>query len=168
MEVILIIAALILAISGLVGTIVPGIPGPPFGFLAVLILSFTKVVSYSYFFLIVLAVLAIIVTVLDYCVPAWGIKKLGGTEKGIRGSNIGVALGIMTALIISFVGVLGILLGPFLGAYLGERSAGIPGKKAWRAAFGSFMGFLAGTAVKTIYAIFILFLVIKDIILVLF
>ena len=49
-------------------------------------------------------------------------------------------------------GILGILLGPFLGAYIAESTGGRDSKESLRAAFGSFIGFLAGTMMKIAYS----------------
>ena len=61
-------------------------------------------------------------------------------------------------------GLLGIILGPFLGALIGERMAGTPEKDAFRSAVGSFLGFVAGTLIKLIYGLVVLFYLGKDII----
>ena len=160
---VLIVVAILLALVGLVGAVVPGIAGTPFSFLALLVLSFVKGIDYSTKFLLIMGLIGAVVFALDYVVPIWGTKKLGGTKAGVRGSTIGLFLGLFITFVFP-IGFIAVLLGPFIGAYLGEKSAGTEDHKAWRAAFGSFVGFLLGTGIKTIYACVCIFYVIKDLI----
>ena len=160
---VLIVVAILLALIGLVGAVVPGIAGTPFSFLALLVLSFVKGIDYSTKFLLIMGLIGAVVFALDYVVPIWGTKKLGGTKAGVRGSTIGLFLGLFITFVFP-VGFIAVLLGPFIGAYIGEKSAGTEDHKAWRAAFGSFVGFLLGTGIKTIYACACIFYVIKDLI----
>ena len=160
---VLIVVAILLALVGLVGAVVPGVVGTPFSFLALLTLSFVKGIDYSTKFLLIMGLIGAAVFALDYVVPIWGTKKLGGTKAGVRGSTIGLFLGLFITFVFP-VGFIAVLLGPFIGAYVGEKLAGTEDHKAWRAAFGSFVGFLLGTGVKTIYACVCIFYVIKDLI----
>ena len=163
MTIILIIVSIALVLFGLVGAIVPGIAGPPFSFLGVLALSFVNRINHSTEFLVIMGIVGAIIFVLDYVVPVWGTKKLGGTKAGTRGSTIGLILGLLITIVFP-IGFIAVLLGPFIGAYIGEKSVGTDDRLAWRSAFGSFIGFLAGTFIKTIYAIVCIFIVIKDLI----
>ena len=163
MTYVLIIAAVILALIGLVGAVVPGIAGTPFSFLGLLVLSFVKGIEYSSGFLVVMGIIGAIVFALDYVVPVWGTKKLGGTKAGVRGSTIGLFLGLFVAIVFP-IGFIAILLGPFIGAYVGEKSVGTDDHLAWKAAFGSFVGFLFGTGIKVIYACVCIYFIVKDLI----
>ena len=163
MDYVLMILAIILALVGLVGAVIPGIAGPPFSWLAVLASYFISGVDYSIGFMVVTALIAVGITLLDYVVPVWGTKRFGGTKAGVRGSTIGLIIGLVAAFLVPFVRVLGVLLGPFVGAYIGEKIAGTPDNKAWRSAFGSFLGFLAGTLVKVVFALVMIYYVIKEI-----
>jgi hypothetical protein len=163
MTYVLIAVALLLMLIGLVGAIVPGIAGPPFSFLGLLAVSFVDGVSHSTDFLVVMGVIAGIVFALDYVVPAWGTKKLGGTKAGVRGSTIGLILGLLVTMVFP-IGFIAVLLGPFIGAYIGEKSAGTDDHKAWKAALGSFVGFLVGTGLKVIYACVCIYFIVKDLI----
>lgn len=163
MTYLLIIAAILLSLFGLVGALVPGIAGPPFSFLGLLALAFVDGINYSTEFLVVMGVIGAIIFVLDYVVPIWGTKTLGGTKAGTRGSTIGLILGLLITIVFP-IGFIAILLGPFIGAYIGEKNAGTSDHLAWRSAFGSFLGFLAGTFIKTVYAVVCIFFIIKDII----
>jgi len=163
MTYVLIVAAILLALVGLVGAVVPGIAGTPFSFLALLALSFVKGINYSTEFLVIMGVIGAAVFVLDYVVPIWGTKKLGGTKEGVRGSTLGLFAGLIITFIFP-IGFIAVLLGPFIGAYLGEKNAGTEDHKAWRSAFGSFVGFLLGTGIKTIYACVCIYFIARDLI----
>jgi uncharacterized protein YqgC (DUF456 family) len=106
-------------------------------------LQFKEQSPFSTKFLIIWAVVVIAVTALDYVVPAYGTKKFGGTKYGIWGCTIGLIVGL-------WMGPIGIILGPFLGALIGELIGGKSSDIAFKAAVGSFVGFLVGTLLKLI------------------
>ena len=168
MDYLLFISAIVVLIIGLIGDIIPGIPGTPVSYLALLLVHWTDRYIYSPKFLVIAGLICVVITVLDYVVPVWGTKKFGGTKAGVRGSTIGLIVGIlvlpMLGIVLGPFGILGILGGPFVGAYVGEKMGGTPDEKAWRSAFGSFIGFLAGTFMKIVYTVVIGFYVVRAII----
>ncbi len=135
---------------GLIGCLLPILPGPPLSFVGVLILHFTKFADFSPRLLLLLGLFALIVQILDYIVPAWGTKKFGGSKYGTWGSIIGLIAGLFFLIPIGPFGIITILGGPFLGAFIGEKLAGRDSNAALRAAFGSFIGFLTGTFMKLV------------------
>ncbi len=167
MDYILFILAIVVVIIGFIGDIIPGIPGTPVSYLALLLMHWTDRISYSPQFLVVMGFICVVITALDYVVPVWGTKKFGGTKAGVRGSTIGLIIGIlvlpMLGIVLGPFGILGILGGPFLGAYIGEKIGGTPDDRAWRSAFGSFIGFLTGTFMKIVYTLVVVFYIVKDI-----
>ena len=102
----------------------------------------------------ILLFFVILVTILDYVVPIMGTKRYGGSKRGVWGATIGVVVGL-------FFGPLGIIIGPFLGAYIGEITTGKKDREALRAAWGSFMGFLLGVGLKLMVCGTILFFFIR-------
>ena len=168
MDILLIILAVLFGLIGIVGAIVPGLPGTPLSYGALLLLHFTKGITYSEKFLIIMAVIAVVITLIDYWIPIYGTKKFGGTKAGVRGSMVGLVIGVIVLPLLGIVigpfGLLGIILGPFLGALVGERMAGTPDRDAFRSAIGSFLGFVAGTLIKVIYGLVVLVYVVKDVI----
>jgi len=152
MDIIWIIIGIVLILVGIIGAIVPGIPGPIVSFAALLLMQLKDEAPYGEGFMLVMGLIAVGVTVLDYVVPIWGTKKFGGTKKGVWGSTIGLIIGIFFLSLGPF-GIVGILLGPFLGAYIGESMGGSDSRLAMRSAIGSFVGFLAGTMMKLVYSI---------------
>ena len=146
----------------------PGLPGVPISYAAMILLHFFTGINYSTETLVIYGVICAAITILDYFVPIWGTKKFGGTKAGVKGSTIGLIVGVLVLPLLGIVlgpfGIIGIIAGPFFGAYVGEKMSGVDDKLAWRSAIGSFVGFLAGTLLKVAYSLVVGFLVIKDIV----
>lgn len=154
MEWLVIAVALLCAVIGLVGAIVPALPGPPVSFVAILSLYiFSYEVSLTA--LIITGAVAVVITLLDYVAPIWLTKKVGGSKLSMWGAGIGMFVGI-------FLGLPGIIFGPFIGALIGELMSGNTGSDALKVAFMSFVSFMLTTGVKLVYCLFILAMVIKD------
>jgi uncharacterized protein YqgC (DUF456 family) len=147
MDIFLSVLAIILLIVGLAGAVLPVIPGPIISYLGLVSLYFTKYEPFSDHFMLLWLALAIGITALDNVVPILGTKKMGGSKKGVWGSVVGLIIGLI------FLGPLGILIGPFMGAVLGELIDGKEFNKALKAGFGSFLGFLAGTVLKLVFSV---------------
>lgn len=148
---------------GLAGSILPGLPGPPLSYLGILLLHWTRFAQFSNRMLWTWAVIVIVVAILDYVVPILGTRKYGGTRAGVRGSVIGLIVGIFFLPLGPF-GLFGIIGGPFIGAWIGELLAGQEQQKALRAAFGSFVGFLAGTLMKIAVSLILAFYFVREIV----
>lgn len=144
MDYVLIAIGVIFIISGILGCVLPIIPGPPLSYVGLLLIHFTERYSFSNKFLIIWAAITIAVYAIDYVIPVWGTKKFGGSKRGVWGSIIGLLIGLF------FFPPIGIIVGPFLGAVIGELSAGKDSGTALKSGFGSFMGFLTGTLLKLI------------------
>jgi len=152
MEYVLVVLGILCILVGIIGSVLPGLPGPPISYLGILLIHWTRFAHFSTGWLVVWAFIVLVVAVLDYVVPVWGTRKFGGTRAGVRGSTIGLIVGVvllpLMGIILGPFGILGILGGPFIGAWIGERYAGKDTRQAMRAAYGSFIGFLAGTLMK--------------------
>ncbi len=133
---------IVLMLLGIAGCIIPGLPGTPLNFIAVLILHFTRFADYTQNQLILYGLMAVAIYVIDTYLPIWGTKKFGGTKNGVWGSVIGLILGMI------FFPPLGIIIGPFAGAFVGELMAGQNHRAALKSSIGSFMGFILGTGLK--------------------
>lgn len=143
--IVLIIIGFIFIIVGLIGCVVPGVPGPPFSFLALVLLSAAKRWEpFSLNFLIIMALVTIAVTALDYVVPAAGAKKFGASKYGFWGAVTGMLVGII------FFPPLGMIIGAFLGAIIGEMVVGKPSHEALKAGWGVFVGIMFGMIIKLI------------------
>ena len=158
MDITLAVLGAALVLVGFIGSILPIIPGPPISWAGLLLLKWTDYVNdhgaaYENT-LWILLFFVVLVTILDYVVPIMGTKKYGGSKRGVWGATIGVIVGL-------FFGPLGIIIGPFLGAYIGEITTGKKEREALRAAWGSFMGFLLGVGLKLMVCGTILFFYIR-------
>jgi len=158
MEYFLVAIGVILIVFGLLGCVLPVIPGPPLSFIGILVLHFTRFAHFSTTFLLVLAFIAILVTVLDYIVPVWGTKKFGGTKAGMWGATIGMIIGMI------FLGPLGLILGPLAGAIIGEVINGANNKDAFKAGIGAFIGFLLGVGLKLAASVYMTWHFFKELI----
>lgn len=129
-----------LLVLGFIGCVIPVIPGPLLGFAALLALLPTAyALSTSQLVLAGGVVFAAIL--LDYVVPALGAKKFHCSRWGVFGCMVGTIVGVFTF-------PWGMLLGPFVGAFLGELVAGKSAGAALRGGFGAFIGFLASVVLK--------------------
>ena len=155
------ILSIILALGGVIGAVAPGIPGPILSWIALLLLSFHPSADLGTLLLVIMAVISLAVTVLDYIIPSLSTKKFGGTKAGVWGCNIGLVLSFI-GLPFGPQGILGIIIWPFLGAMIGELIKNRDMKKALRSATGAFVGFLCGTGLKLIFAISVVFLMIMQ------
>ena len=143
MEIFLLVLAFLFMLIGIIGCIVPGLPGTPIAYVGLWIAQATERVDFSWQFLLIWGIVVIVISVLDYIVPAWGTKQFGGTKWGVWGSTIGVFVGL-------FFGASGVILGPLVGAIVGELIAGKQLQEAIRAGWGSFIGILFGTILKLV------------------
>ena len=137
------IIAVIIGLVGLVGCFLPVLPGPPISWGALLLLYFFGNGEMSLRFLLIWLGITIVVTILDYIVPAQFTRVTGGSKAAGRGSLAGLIAGLI------FFPPWGMIAGAFLGALLAEvlvnRSSIADSVKP---AFGSFLGFLTGTFLK--------------------
>lgn len=143
MDVLLLIIGFVFMIVGIFGSFMPVLPGPSISWLGLLLLYFTTVVPVNYWILGITFFITVAISVLDYVIPAKGTKKFGGSSYGIWGTNIGLIVGIFAPIPFGFI------IGPFVGAFIGELLYDYKDhSRAFKAATGSFLGFLAGSFMK--------------------
>lgn len=154
MTIFLITLAVVCLLTGLAGCVIPVLPGPPISYLGILFLHFSEEYDYSLTTLLVLLALVIVVTILDYVIPMLGSKYLGAGKWGSAGSFIGTIIGL-------FFLPWGLIVGPFLGAFIGEKISG----KGWHDAFvagtGSLVGFIVGTLIKVLLCLYMIWIFIE-------
>lgn len=147
MDIILISIGFILIIGGIIGSVLPVIPGPITSWFGLLLLYLTNGIQVNYTILIITFILAVAIFILDYFIPALGAKRLGGSKYGVIGTTIGLLLGLF------FFPPFGIIIGPFVGALVGELLYGTQSNIAVKAAFGSLLGLLTSVFLKFFVAI---------------
>lgn len=154
------VLALIAGIVGIIGSIVPGLPGPPISWIGILMAYVGEndgshpVTTTALF---VWMAVMVIVTVLDYTIPASFTRMTGGTKHASRGAIIGLFAGML-------IPPVGMILGSLLGAFLAEII--FAKKRFWdsvKAALGAFLGFLVGTGMKLITSGLMLYYIVVSI-----
>jgi len=151
MDLILVIFGLILVVLGIVGSVLPVLPGPLTGWFGILLLFLTKSVPMNYYLLGITLGIAVVIFILDYIIPGLGAKRFGGSKKGAVGATLGLIIGLILPIPLGFV------IGAFVGALIGELIHDHKDlKRALRSAYGSFIGFLASTTMKLFLSIIFL------------
>ncbi|MFD1314698.1 DUF456 domain-containing protein [Namhaeicola litoreus] len=148
MDIFLLIVGFIFCLIGIVGALLPVLPGPFMGWIGILLLYFTSPIDMNYWIIGITLFISILIQVLDYVIPAMGTKKFGGTKYGAYGTTIGLIIGLLVPIPFGFV------IGAFVGAFVGEmiHDSKNP-NRAGKAAIGSFLGFLASTTLKLIVSV---------------
>ncbi|MGY5352270.1 DUF456 domain-containing protein [Wenyingzhuangia sp. IMCC45533] len=156
MDYILLFFGFLFIVGGVLGSFLPVIPGPPTGWLGLMLLQVTDKVTTDWNFLGITLAISIAVVVLDYIIPAIATKKFGGSKYGVWGSTIGLIVGLVFTPI-------GMILSLFLGALIGELVNNSKDfKTAFRASLGSVLGFFFSTGIKFVVSLVFLYYFIRD------
>lgn len=131
-----------LILAGIAGTVVPVLPGVPLVFAGMLLAAWADHFQHiGAFTLTILGVLSVFALLIDFVAGLLGAKRVGASTRALWGASLGTLIGL-------FFGLPGLLLGPFLGAALGELSAGRELAHASRVGVGTWLGLLFGTLAK--------------------
>jgi uncharacterized protein YqgC (DUF456 family) len=174
MEIVLVVIAFLFLLAGLVGSVVPAIPGPPLSYVGLLVLRWSGYANFSVTFLLIWAAITIAVTVMDNFLPALMTKRFGGSRLAVVGSVLGLIAGMI------FFAPAGLIIGPFLGALAGELinnrvrrkkvensgsettdTAIAHNNNALKVALGAFLAFILGTGAKLITGSLMIYYAVK-------
>ncbi len=146
MSAVLWIFAVILVIVGLVGIVLPALPG------TMLILAGLVLAAWADDFarvgpamLVLIGVIGVASYGVDFVAAALGAKHMGASKRAMVGAGLGTLLGL-------FFGFAGVIIGPLLGAVIGELTQHRDWKRVGRAGLAAWIGFAIGTAVKVAMA----------------
>jgi uncharacterized protein YqgC (DUF456 family) len=158
MDIFLAIVAVVFAVIGLAGSVVPVLPGPPISWVGLLALSFTDYYDRPSWFLWLWLAVVVLVTVADNFLPVVMTKKFGGSRAATWGTILGMLVGM-------FFGPWGMIIGPFAGAFLGELIGNRSERReALRIATGAFFAFIGGVGIKLIASGMILWYIVKELV----
>jgi hypothetical protein len=136
------IAACVLMLIGVLGLLLPALPGAPLFFVGVLLAAWAEDFAYiGTGTLAAVAVLAAVAIAADFVAGAFGARRYGASGRAMLGAAIGAVVGVA-------FGFVGVLVGPFVGAVLGELSLRRSLAVAGRAGIGATIGLALGTAAK--------------------
>ena len=134
--------AALLVVGGLAGSVLPALPGVPLVFAGLVVGAwaddFQRV---SWLTLTLLGILTIASFAIDLAATALGAKRVGATKLAVAGAMLGTLGG-------AFLGIPGLILGPFAGAVAGEMLSHGRMQQATRAGFATWMGLIFGTLAK--------------------
>ena len=150
------LGAAICTVGGLVGVVLPALPGAPLLLVGLVLAAWAEDFAYvGPGMLLVLGLLAALTWVVDFLAGAYGARRFGASSRAVVGAALGGLVGL-------FFGVAGVLLGPFVGAVLGELSAQRSLGDAGRAGVGTTLGLVIGLALKLALAVSMLALFLVD------
>ena len=151
MEIFILVVGFLCMLAGLAVSVLPVLPGPPLTYIGMLVLQVSDRVQFSTTTLVVALVLVVISLVLDYIAPIIGTKYYGGGKWGEWGCVVGTILGLFV------FPPWGFILGPLVGAIVGELLQGKDSNAAIKAGFGAFIGFFSGLIVKLLICLFLIY-----------
>jgi uncharacterized protein YqgC (DUF456 family) len=144
----------LIVIAGLAGTVIPALPGVPLVFAGLFVGAWIgNFETIGWITIGVLALLALVAWAVDFLAGALGARYLGASSRAFWGATVGAIVGI-------FFGLPGIVLGPFIGAVLGELSGGSDLLQSGRSGLGAWLGMVVATAAKLAIAFLMIGIVI--------
>jgi uncharacterized protein YqgC (DUF456 family) len=148
----ILVLGIILNIVGIIGVVMPAMPGIVLNFAALILLYIDRgEQAVGLNVLIMFGFLSFLASTLDYILPLLGAKKFGASRSGIGGAVVGMIIGIL------FFPPIGLFAGLLLGAFAGELLAGKDYSRAFKAGFATFLGSLTSIAVKLTLALVMTF-----------
>ncbi|GAB3789398.1 DUF456 domain-containing protein [Dyella agri] len=137
----------VLIVGGLVGAILPNLPGIPMIFGGIwLVAAVDNYRHLGLWWLLLIGVLGALGVIVDFVAGTLGAKRVGASKRALWGASLGTLIGM-------FFSIPGILLGPFVGALIGELSSGTSVLRSAHVGIGTWLGLLFGTLVKLVISL---------------
>jgi uncharacterized protein YqgC (DUF456 family) len=144
MDIVLYVIAALLMVAGIAGSILPALPGIPLLFAGIWLAAGTDHYRHAgLWWLIAIAVIGMLGLAIDFIAGTLGAKRVGASSRALWGAAIGTIVGM-------FFGIAGLLLGPFVGAVLGELASGNSVLRSAHVGVSAWFGMLVGTLVKLV------------------
>ena len=148
--------AMSLIVLGVLGTFIPGIPGPVAVFAGMLLAAWIDHFSrVGWVALVILGALTAAALAIDTLASVLGARRVGASRPALIGALIGTVVGL-------FFGFVGILVAPFVGAVIGELSSRPHVPSAVRVGVGTWIGLAVGAFAKVVIVLAMLALFLTD------
>lgn len=154
-DIILLVCSLVLHILGLIGVVLPVLPSFPLSFAGMLLCCIAIPNPVMIALTVIFGIIAIICYILDYVAPSIITNKVGGSKYAVWGAAIGLVVGL-------FFPPLGIVIGPFLGAFTGELIKSRKFSSSLRVAAYTFLAFIISLVFKTTLCLLMFIVCIGD------
>ena len=154
MDIFLLILSFTIMIVGILGSVIPVLPGPISSWIGLFLFSMISNVQVNKSLLVTTFIIAFIIFILDYILPIYTSKKFGASKYGIIGASIGTIIGLFTP-------PFGIIIGAIIGAISGELLLNKNFKKSFKAGIGVFLGLIVSGLSKALISTVYLVLYIK-------
>ena len=159
MNIFIITISILLILAGLIGIIIPILPGSLFVYLGLFIFGiYTNLIALNT--IIILGVLALLLAFINYFIGLWEIKKLGATSYGIWGGVIGIIIG----LVFSPFGLISIFICPILGTIIGEVIGGKKLLASTKISLGHLIGYFISIILEFTLASYMIYIFIISLI----
>jgi hypothetical protein len=144
MDIALYVLAALLIIVGMAGAVLPTLPGIPMIFGGIwLTAAVDQYRHLGMWWLLIIGALGGIGVIVDFIASALGARRVGASRLALWGASLGTLFGM-------FLGVPGLLFGPFFGALLGELASGNSVLRSAHVGVGTWLGLLFGTLLKLV------------------
>ena len=154
MDIFLLILSFAIMIVGIIGSVIPVLPGPLSSWIGLFLFSMISDVQVNTTLLVATFIIALVIFILDYILPIYTSKKFGASKYGIIGASIGTIIGL-------FIPPFGIIIGAIIGAISGELLLNKNFKKSFKAGIGVFLGLIVSGLSKAFISTVYLVLYIK-------
>ncbi len=144
LDIALYVLAALLIVGGLAGSVLPALPGIPMLFGGIwLVAALDDYQHLGLWWLLIIGALGSVGVIVDFVASTLGAKRVGASKLALWGASLGTLGGM-------FLGIPGLLLGPFVGALAGELASGTSVLRSAHVGIGTWLGLLFGTLIKLV------------------